>query len=176
MGGRGLRARVLAGGRDNAVAWCTPGDALHAANVARRFEVELDIFSDLSAAPATDAEVVVLTGEPYYHDLEGHPVACALRFWRRCSMLRELFSGRRVRVARPVVVAVAIRSEDLKKARAAATRICGASRRGGRGVARGAPGLVPIDLDEQCGVVAGRDSRSGSPTGSPPGPSRARWR
>ena len=54
-------------------------DALHAAHVAQRFEVALSIFSDLSEAPSTDAEVIVVTGEPYYHDLEGHPVAGALR-------------------------------------------------------------------------------------------------
>ena len=152
----------LRAGGESAVAWCTPGDALHASNVARRFEVSLDIFSDLSDAPATDAEVVVLTGEPFYHDLEGHPVAGALRFWRRCSMLRELFSGRRVRVApgRAVVVAVAIRSADLKRAYGPLPQeICGVHQGAAAEAWRAARReLVPIDLDEyDADVVAERE-------------------
>ena len=89
----------LRAGGESAVAWCTPGDALHAAHVARRFEVSLWIFSPSECGARDRRRSCCLTGEPYYHDLEGHPVAGALRFWRRCSMLRELFSGRRVRVA-----------------------------------------------------------------------------
>jgi hypothetical protein len=153
----------LRAGCDNAVAWCADArDALHSSNVSRRFEVALSIFSDLSEAPSTDAEVVVVTGEPYYHDLEGHPVACALRFWRRVSMLRELFAGRRVRVApsSAKVVAVAIRSSDLKKAYAPLPQeICGVNQTAAAAAWRKARReLVPLDLDEyDLDIVAERE-------------------
>ena len=122
----------------------------------------LSIYSDLSEAPSTDAEVIVLTGEPHYHDLEGHPVACALRFWKRVAMLRELFAGRRVRVApgRAVVVAVAIRSSDLKKAYGPLPEeICGAHQDAAAAAWRKARReLVPLDLDEyDLDIVAERE-------------------
>ena len=156
----------LRAGCDNAVAWCADArDALHASNVARRFELALSIFSDVSEAPSTDAEVIVVTGEPYYHDLEGHPVAGALRFWRRCAMLRELFAGRRVRVApgRAVVIAVAIRSDDLKKAYGPlAEEICGVDQTAASEAwLKARRELVPIDLDEYDGdIVAEREITS----------------
>ena len=153
----------LRAGCDTAVAWCADArDALHASHVAQRFEAALSIFSDLGEAPSTNAEVIVLTGEPYYHDLEGHPVAGALRFWRRCSMIRELFAGRRVRVApsRCVVVAVAIRSDDLKRAYGPLPEeICGVNQKAAAEAWRAARReLVPLDLDEyECDVVAERE-------------------
>ena len=156
----------LRAGCESAVAWCADArDALHASHVAQRFEVALSIFSDLSEAPATDAEVIVLTGEPWYHDLEGHPVASALRFWKRVAMLRELFAGRRVRVApsRCVVVAVAIRSSDLKKAYGPLPEeICGVNQTAAAAAWRAARReLVPIDLDEYDGdIVAEREITS----------------
>ena len=156
----------LRAGAEGGVAWCADArDALHASNVARRFEATLSIYSDLGEAPSTDAEVIVLTGEPFYHDLEGHPVACALRFWRRCAMVRELFAGRRVRVApsRAVVVAVAIRSSDLSKAYAPLPdRICGVDQTAAAEAWRAARReLVPIDLDEYDGdIVAEREITS----------------
>ena len=156
----------LRAGGESAVAWCADArDALHAAHVARRFEVSLDIFSDVSEAPSTDAEVIVVTGEPYYHDLEGHPVAGALRFWRRCSMLRELFAGRRVRVApgRAVVVAVAIRSSDLKRAYGPLPEeICGVDQTAAAAAwLKARRELVPLDLDEyECDIVAEREVTS----------------
>ena len=156
----------LRAGCDTAVAWCADArDALHAAHVSKRFEVALSMFSDVSEAPSTDAEVIVVTAEPYYHDLEGHPVAGALRFWRRCSMLRELFAGRRVRVApgRAVVVAVAIRSSDLSKAYAPLPKeICGIDQTAAAEAwLKARRELVPIDLDEyDSDVVAEREITS----------------
>ena len=153
-------------GCESSVAWCADArDALHASNVARRFEVAISIYSDLSEAPSTDAEVIVLTGEPFYHDLEGHPVACALRFWRRCALLRELFAGRRVRVApsRCVVVAVAIRSSDLTKAYGPLPEeICGVNQTAAAAAwLKARRELVPIDLDEYDGdIVAEREITS----------------
>ena len=156
----------LRAGGESAVAWCADArDALQASHVAQRIEVALSIFSDVSEAPSTDAEVIVVTGEPYYHDLEGHPVAGALRFWRRCSMIRELFAGRRLRVApgRAVVVAVAIRSSDLSKAYAPLPEeICGVDQTAAAAAWRAARReLVPLDLDEYDGdIVAEREITS----------------
>ena len=113
---RGLRVGCLrAGGERRWPGASRAGRCIHQMGEALRGGPS--IFSDLSEGAPSDAELSSWRAG-YYHNLEGHPVACALRFWRRCSIIRELFAGRRVRVApgRAVVVAVAIRSSDLTKA------------------------------------------------------------
>jgi len=80
-------------------------------------------------------------------------------------MLRELFAGRRVRVApgRAVVVAVAIRSSDLKKAYGPLPEeICGVNQIAAAAAwLKARRELVPLDLDEYDGdIVAEREITS----------------
>lgn len=115
----------------------------------------------------------MITGEPYYHDLEGHPVAGALRFWRRVSALRGLFAGRRVRVApsRAVVVVVAIRSADFKSAYGLLPpHICGTNQAAASEAWRAARReLIPLSLDDyDCDIVAEREVASFGFVDAPP--------
>ena len=54
----------------------------------------------------------VVVGEPFYHALEGHPLATALRFWRRANAL----DAAAVEPRGATVVLEALRSDELRAA------------------------------------------------------------
>ena len=122
----------------------------------------LDVFSDLSEAPSTDAEVIVRDRRTVLSRPRGPPRRV------RVALLAPLFDAqgalrgpaRARRAGSRVVVAVAIRSSDLSKAYAPLPEeICGVHQDAAAEAWRTARReLVPIDLDEYDGdVVAERE-------------------
>ena len=97
-------AAAAADGCPHTAVLCDDRDAL----LASRVDARVDIARSLD--DVSPRRVVV--GEPFYHALEGHPLATALRFWRRANAL----DAAAVEPSGATVVLEALRSDELRAA------------------------------------------------------------
>ncbi|KAK7233466.1 peptidyl-arginine methylase [Aureococcus anophagefferens] len=97
-------AAAAADGCPHTAVLCDDRDALLASRVDARVEIARSL-DDVSPRR-------VVVGEPFYHALEGHPLATALRFWRRANAL----DAAAVEPRGATVVLEALRSDELRAA------------------------------------------------------------